>query len=101
MLERPKNGEPIRLEDVREIFNRYKTRSRLCPEEDPLVAFSIVVLNFGAQFATVSCINEDHGWTSTLSEAVKTGSHDLPVCPMGHVLMVHADNPTIGWVKQQ
>lgn len=75
-------GTPLTIQQATEIHEAYQFR-RSTFDESSEMSMAVVLLNYGARFAPVSCIAGE--WAGTKEQLQP--SHGVPVCPNGHVLI--------------
>jgi len=91
----PEAGKPLSIEDASEIYEAIVKRKENFPDEPLHMTVVLVLLNIGDRYASVACMNEEHGWTGLKKDIPK--GEGLPTCPEGHVLMQRG-GLTIGWL---
>ena len=88
-------SDELTLEQAQAIYESFRGRREVRPEEDEMTAFLVVLLNHGDHMTAVTCVaGEWSGQKADLQPRV-----GVPVCPQGHPLLEHGPMMRLGFVE--
>lgn len=94
MVQVPKAGKALDLDDVEMLISAIADRRENFPDEPGAVTIMVVLLNIGDRFAPVECLEKE--WTG-VKQDIPSGD-GIPKCPNGHVLF-QRPGLCLGWVE--
>lgn len=80
----PKSGAKLDIEDIGIILDAVNTRRANFPEEPEDITWTLVLLNIGQRWASVTCTEGE--WVGQKKDVELPPEGDIPKCPNGHPL---------------